>query len=441
MADEQRLHIAALPCDGSGHINPMLELCRRLVPLGFHVSFVLPRNLCSKVESSLREDDLHIDLVPSPPTDVSLIRAAELQEEVKAVLEALRPPVKCLISDFFLGWSQDVAASLGIPQIALNTSHAINEVLFYHIPELESRGYIPASGNPDHQTLIDFIPGLEPFPRRLLPLGFQRGGPVVLLLGAAAKRTKEAACVLVNSIEELDHELVTSRRKEFPNYLPVGPLVPPALLQEHETISSPEEDTSISWLDKQPHRSVLYIAFGSVISLPADQVEKIAKAVQATHQPVLWAIRRNFASDAPENFFESLQEKVGEHSLVVEWAPQVPVLRQSAVGAFLTHCGWNSVLEALLCGVPTLCWPCAYEQNSNAHVMTEKWKTGVKLADGPDDGVKCEDLEKIIDAVMNGEEGKTMRRRAEALKEIVRKSTGLERNIRQLKNVIVAASQ
>ncbi|EFJ27347.1 hypothetical protein SELMODRAFT_231751 [Selaginella moellendorffii] len=143
MADEQRLHVAVLPTAGSGHINPMLELCRRLVPLGFQVTFVYPSNLCPKLESSLRHDDLHFQVVPSPASDKLLLMDPALQEDVTPVLEALRPPVKCLIADMFLGWSQDVAESLGIPRVAFIPSDSVSEAMCYHIPELVSMGFIP----------------------------------------------------------------------------------------------------------------------------------------------------------------------------------------------------------------------------------------------------------------------------------------------------------
>ncbi|XP_024532365.1 uncharacterized protein LOC9640058 [Selaginella moellendorffii] len=447
MADEQRLHVAVLPTAGSGHINPMLELCRRLVPLGFQVTFVYPSNLCPKLESSLRHDDLHFQVVPSPASDKLLLMDPALQEDVTPVLEALRPPVKCLIADMFLGWSQDVAESLGIPRVAFIPSDSVSEAMCYHIPELVSMGFIPghvpANADPNPEALIDFIPGLEPFTRELLPLAFQHWGPIVTTLGVAARRTKDAVCIVVNTIEELDQEVVNGRRLLFSSYLPVGPLVPAELLQEQHpiTLSSPN-DTSMIWLDKQAYGSVLYIAFGSVVTLPADQVEKIARAVKATRQPVLWAIRRNFAKDVPENFYESLQEIVGEQAcLVVEWAPQVNVLRHSAVGAFLMHGGWNSALEALCCGVPMLCWPCDNDQNLNALTIVKKWRTGIMVAHGPKDDVRSEDLGNVIDAVMNGEEGRRMRSRAQELKKIVRAGTCLERNLRQFKDVIIAASQ
>ncbi|KAL2895505.1 Crocetin glucosyltransferase 3, partial [Bienertia sinuspersici] len=40
--------------------------------------------------------------------------------------------------------------------------------------------------------------------------------------------------------------------------------------------------------------------------------------------------------------------------LVRRWAPQLEILRNEATGGFLSHCGWNSVMEGLREGVPII---------------------------------------------------------------------------------------
>lgn len=48
------------------------------------------------------------------------------------------------------------------------------------------------------------------------------------------------------------------------------------------------------------------------------------------------------------------------------WAPQTQILKHPATGGFLSHCGWNSILESVCAGVPILGWPSMAEQHTNA---------------------------------------------------------------------------
>ena len=65
--------------------------------------------------------------------------------------------------------------------------------------------------------------------------------------------------------------------------------------------------------------------------------------------------------------------------LVTGWAPQRAILAHPAVGAFVAHCGWNSVLETVVAGVPVLTWPMVFEQFITERFVTEVLKIGERL--------------------------------------------------------------
>jgi len=107
--------------------------------------------------------------------------------------------------------------------------------------------------------------------------------------------------------------------------------------------------------------------------------------------------------------------------IVVQWAPQQDILSHKSVGAFLTHCGWNSVLESLSRGVPLIGWPMAAEQFFNAKVMEEEIGVCVEVARGVDFEIACDDLAEKIEMVMGeSEKGKEMRRKADEVKKMIR---------------------
>ena len=59
------------------------------------------------------------------------------------------------------------------------------------------------------------------------------------------------------------------------------------------------------------------------------------------------------------------------------FASNSTVIEHAVVGAFVTHCGWNSTLEGVCCGVPMVAWPLSAEQFFNEKLLTDVLKIGV----------------------------------------------------------------
>ena len=49
------------------------------------------------------------------------------------------------------------------------------------------------------------------------------------------------------------------------------------------------------------------------------------------------------------------------------------------MGGFMTHCGWNSALEAVSAGVPMVTWPRYADQFYNEKLVVELLKVGVSI--------------------------------------------------------------
>ncbi|XP_043696217.1 anthocyanidin 5,3-O-glucosyltransferase-like [Telopea speciosissima] len=97
--------------------------------------------------------------------------------------------------------------------------------------------------------------------------------------------------------------------------------------------------------------------------------------------------------------------------VVKSWAPQVAVLSRESVGGFVTHCGWNSVLEAASAGVPMIAWPLYAEQRMNQVFLVEEMKLAIPMDDSNDGFVSSAEIEKRVRQMMDSEEGKAIRER------------------------------
>ncbi|XP_044336105.1 anthocyanidin 5,3-O-glucosyltransferase-like, partial [Triticum aestivum] len=189
----------------------------------------------------------------------------------------------------------------------------------------------------------------------------------------------------------------------------------------------------LRWLDKQPARSVVFLCFGSVSSEPAEQLKEIVVGLEKSGHAFLWAVRAPVApnTDATKRFEGRAEAAVepllpegfldrtrGREMVVSSWAPQVEVLRHPATGAFVTHCGWNSTLEAVVAGVPMLCWPMYAEQRMNKVFVVEEMKLGVAMS-GYDEGiVKADEVEGKVRLIMYSEQGEEIREQMTMAQEI-----------------------
>ena len=206
----------------------------------------------------------------------------------------------------------------------------------------------------------------------------------------------------------------------------IGPTIPSMYLDRRIdddedyglSLFKPNADACITWLDTKDTVSVVYVSFGSLASLGEEQMEELAWGLKRSNSQFLWVVRELEKKKLPSNFVEETSEK----GLVVSWCPQLEVLAHKAVGCFMTHCGWNSTLEALSLGVPMVAMPQWTDQTTNAKFIEDVWGVGVRVKVGENGIVKREEINECIREVMEGERGNVMQRNAQRWKELAKEA-------------------
>ncbi|KAG5567164.1 hypothetical protein RHGRI_002654 [Rhododendron griersonianum] len=110
-----------------------------------------------------------------------------------------------------------------------------------------------------------------------------------------------------------------------------------------------------------------------------EQFEEIAWGLEETNYSFLWVVRDSERSKLPEKLVDLARAEKG---LLVTWSPQLKVLAHESVGCFVTHCGFNSILETLSLGVPVVAVPQWTDQRTNAKYVEEVWGVGVRGREG-----------------------------------------------------------
>ncbi|KAL0732013.1 hypothetical protein Bca4012_028107 [Brassica carinata] len=428
----QKRHAVCIPYPAQGHINPMLKVAKLLHARGFHVTFV---NTDYNHRRILRSRGPHaLDGLPSfrfetipdglPWTDVDakqdmlkLIDSTmnNCLSPFKDLLTRLNsgsdvPPVSCIVSDASRSFTTDAAEELEIPVVLLWTNSATALMLYLHYQKLIEKGIIPVEDESDLKTEINWIPSISPIQLKDFPDFIIKTDHQHLMLNFIAhvtQRSKRASAIIINTFENLEHDVVSSLRSIFhPRIYPIGPL--PVLENREVNRDSEigrlrlnlweEETESLDWLDTKAEKSVLYVNFGSITVLTREQLLEFAWGLATSGKEFLWVER----SVLPAEF---LSETADRGKVVTGWCPQEKVLSHPAIGAFLTHCGWNSTMESVFAGVPMICWPFFADQVTNRKFCCGEWGLGVEIGGE----VRRERVEAVVREVMDGVGGVEVR--------------------------------
>ncbi|PPD69621.1 hypothetical protein GOBAR_DD33504 [Gossypium barbadense] len=74
-----------------------------------------------------------------------------------------------------------------------------------------------------------------------------------------------------------------------------------------------------------------------------------------------------------------------------------------SVGGFVTHCGWNSVLESICTGVPMVAWLLYAKQKLNKILLLEELKLALPVNESENGLVSAEEVEKRVRELMETE--------------------------------------
>ncbi|KAF8697130.1 hypothetical protein HU200_036124 [Digitaria exilis] len=456
--DRRRAHVVLFPFMAQGHVAPFLSLAnliRRARPDDVLVTMVATPAVANSLSATLAADGVHVHELPfDPPADdlIALFLASEsLHPSFRHFLAGLTSTdptahVHVMADMFLAGWTLAAARSAGAAShSAVLTTGAYGSAVYFSL--WNSVPLIPATTSTDGELLFrlaEFFPDVDVRRSQLTDHLAGADGTdawsTFISKQIAAFRSTDA--LLVNTAEDLEPKGIQMLRQLFNNVpvYPVGPLLlrPTAALSSS---SSPAPGTKrnaiLSWLDRQPPCSVLYVSFGSQYTIGASQMFELALGLEISKHKFLWVIRPPAGQDVngefrpewlPEGFIERV-EASGRGLVARCWAPQVEILEHASTGAFLTHCGWNSVQEGLGNGVPLIGWPLSAEQFYNAKVLVEEMGVCVEVARGMRAVVGSGEVVAAVEMVLGDTvEGGEMRRKAAEMKEVIAAARGDNNN-------------
>ncbi|KAF8044089.1 hypothetical protein BT93_A2155 [Corymbia citriodora subsp. variegata] len=464
MEQAEKCHIVMYPSPGRAHLMSLVELAQSLLRrhpcLSVTVLISSPPQLLPVITpyvSSVSSANpsiafRHLPSVSLPPSvssaptgfsdnpamyfEFARLNNPNLHQALSELLSTSKPSQKpkALVVDFYYSSAAEVTAALRLPTYYYHPAGTNPLAAFLYLPTLHK---LTSTSLKDLEGNVD-IPGVPPIPAKHMPSRMlDRSSRIYGHFLETSARLAESAGLICNTFEAIEPRAIKAIMEGLcvpdgrtPPVYCIGPLV---VADDHIS-----KHDCLSWLDSQPSRSVLFMSFGSMGVFSSKQLREMAHALERSGVRFLWVLRnpppddeiwRNLAIKPEDDpgmdaiFPPGFTERTKERGLVLKsWAPQVAVLNHDSVGGFVSHCGWNSLLEALCASVPTIVWPLFAEQKLIRAYVAWDMKLVLSVAESEGGFVTREELVGRVTELMCSEKGREVRERMAEMRDAAREA-------------------
>nr|GFA02346.1 7-deoxyloganetin glucosyltransferase-like [Tanacetum cinerariifolium] len=331
-------------------------------------------------------------------------------------------PVTCIVADLLMGFTLDAAKELGLPEFMFWTGGAGALLCYEKYPTIVDKGLMPLK-DPSYlvngylDTVVDCIPNMTGIRLRNIPPFIRIINPgddfMVEFTNAQLAKAKTSSGIILNTFDELEHDILETLSSLFPSCYGLGPLHLLEYNMVDKSLSSigsnlwKEEPECLKWLDTKGPSSVVYVNFGSIVVMTPQQLVEFCWGLANSNHSFLWIIRPGMVSGEsalPQEFYDEISGR----GMLAGWCPQEQVINHPSIGGFLTHSGWNSTVESISSGVPMLSWPFFSDQFPTCWLSCTKWGVAMEI----DNDVKRDQVTKLVIELMSKDKGKEMKKNA-----------------------------
>lgn len=328
-----------------GHTNPTLGVVKELTCRGHEVLYYSYKAFREKIEEAgavffacddfdaelhlTKEESARLGSDLALSTRVLVDTTLSLDEMVCREMERLKPD--CIVADSMAVWGKAVAKKLGIPFVSSTTTFAFNQ----HSAKIMKQGFR------ELLSMLLAMPRIQKDLKRLRNKGY----PVHNILDIISNDDSTETVVYTSPEFQPCSETFSEK------YAFVGPSIRPA-----ESV-----------VEKTGDR-LIYVSMGTVNNAQLPLYQSCIQALGNTGYQVILSV----GSQVELSAFGPLPEQVAVYPVV----DQIAVLEKADV--FVTHCGMNSVSEALYFGVPLAMLPGTKEQEGVAE-QVRRMGAGIRL--------------------------------------------------------------